>query len=170
MKKILFLALIGIAVANAAYVLDASKFCNDGVKRDYDQTGVLRYNIPGIPDTSCHLTASAIFPGQNIPFNEPVSAFFFDQDVQFKLNGSTDALPIRFFIYSDQNEYSSVQALVETATALRANMNVIFVNPNVHLENVDRHHNNQNCYANKDNSGKVVSINCPLQAIHIVGD
>lgn len=161
MKKIMVFVIVFACCSFAQRVLDESA-CNMGNSENSNLA---------IPPESCSITSFKIHPGTNTPLNGS-SMFFFDQDVtaNIMINGTQKNLPIRFVVYSDEKDYNTVQVLIQTAFASRSGLSVIFVNPSYKLLQSDNHLNSQACYLNKDRGGNVVSLNCPIQAIQIIGD
>lgn len=165
MKKIIILISLVVCFA-----------CAEGLVRA-DGTAVGNCNSPsddsnkGVPGTSCNFVAKTITPGLNAAFAGE-SAFFFDADVYAPMivDGKSKLIPLRFFSYENDKTYNTIQALVQTAYATRASMNVIFLNPFYTLLESDKHVSSESCYKNKDRAGNFVSINCRVQAIQLFNE
>lgn len=168
MKRIILFLLLLAFFADARDFLNQFN-CNDGIKRDYDNNGIPRHRNPGIPETSCFIETGAISIGANFMIGG-YSSFFLDQEIYFKTNANAPEYPIRFVVYSDEKNYNMVQALVQTAYATRARVELIFVNPKYKILSTDSHLSDQTCFSNNDSSGKMVSINCPIQSIRLLQD
>ena len=166
LSSILIVMLITV-FAHANDLLDVQKDCNNGHSKTGD------YAQPAIAESSCILTAMRIAPGFDIPQkndNRP-TLFFFDTFVYMKLNDKD--IPIRFLVYEDEKDYNTIQAIVQTAYATRANVSIIFANPNI-ADNLyeyetflTKRKTENKCFVNKDLKGNVAFINCKIQTIQL---
>lgn len=168
MKTIYFVLMLAV-FANAQDIINPERSCNDGKKHLYtNQSGTqeMRYNLPNIPETSCVITVEHISPGHN---NAPTGTTIFFFDHELKIKKDQKDVSIRFVVYNDDVNYNALQALVQTAYAMRSKMTVIFENPTLELltenEFYSKRKTTQKCYAVNNLSDEIASINCPIQSI-----
>ena len=153
-----------VVFANANDLLEVSKQCNGAL------TGTI--NRPEIPPASCSVTAKKIAPGFNVSLQgEGPSMFFFDVYVDVNLNNKN--IPIRFIVFEDEKDYNAIQAIVQTAYAMRSLVSIILPNPTVSMKLYDlsvfnvKRKTEKACYKSVALDGSIVAINCSIQSIQL---